>query len=97
MEESQNRKCSFLTGLVGVTDPEDPGQAGGDTDPGEELPLPGLTKPPPPDTEPRLPDDELDPGDPEPGRTNPPPDEGELGGDGGLEPTNIIPLTKLLV
>ena len=74
MEESQNKKCSFLTGLVGVTDPEDPGHAGGDTEP----PLPGVTKPP--DTEPCLPDEELDPLNPEPG---------ELGGEGEMEPTKL--------
>jgi len=92
LEESQNKKCSFLTGLLGVTDPDDPGQTGGDTEPGEELPLPGLTKPPPPDTEPGLPDEELDPLDPEPGRTNPPPPPVvcELGGDGELEPLPLV-------
>ena len=57
--------------MVGVKDPEDPGHAGGDTEP----PLPGVTKPPD-----CLPDEELDPLNPE---------RGELGGEGEMEPSKL--------
>ena len=80
--DSQNKKCSFLTGLVRV----ESRHAGGETEPGKEIPLPGDTNPPPPDIEPGLPEDELGP---EPGIINPlpPPDEGEeLGGEGEMDP-----------
>jgi len=86
--DSQNKKCSFLTGLVRV----ESRHAGGETEPGKEIPLPGDTNPPPPDIEPGLPEDELGP---EPGIINPlpPPDEGEeLGGEGEMDP--LLPLVS---